>query len=166
MVDSKEQEAAWHTLPPEALCAELDTDPAFGLTDEEARRRLLAHGPNELPAARADLSARGVSQAVCRHDRVGSLSERQSSPGCFRNGSMRRPSRPSSCLMPCWDSFRNIRRERSLAALKTLSVPTARVVRGGGDHGIPARDQTNRSRFTTAMNRPFAISSCTALQDD
>jgi P-type Ca2+ transporter type 2C len=52
--------------------------------------------------------------------------------------------------------------ERSLVALKTLSVPTARVVRGGGNHGIPA----NRLRFTTAMNRSFAISSCTPFQDD
>ena len=50
-MDSKERRAVWHTLSPEALCAELATDPASGLTDEEARRRLLAHGPNELPAA-------------------------------------------------------------------------------------------------------------------
>jgi magnesium-transporting ATPase (P-type) len=41
----------WHPLSREGLCAELATDPASGLTDEEVRRRLLAHGPNELPAA-------------------------------------------------------------------------------------------------------------------
>ncbi len=38
-----------HTLAPEALLVRLGTDPAHGLTEAEAARRLAAGGPNELP---------------------------------------------------------------------------------------------------------------------
>ena len=40
-----------HTEPPEALLARLRTDPAHGLTQAEAERRLARDGPNELPRA-------------------------------------------------------------------------------------------------------------------
>lgn len=42
---------AWHTVTDEALSRELRMDLGCGLTDREARTRLTAHGPNELPQA-------------------------------------------------------------------------------------------------------------------
>jgi hypothetical protein len=50
-VNSKEGRTVWHPLSLEALCAGSPRIPASALTDEEVWRRLLAHGPNELPAA-------------------------------------------------------------------------------------------------------------------
>src|SRR5581483_4849170 len=38
-----------HTEAPDALLARLATDPAHGLTEAEAEKRLARDGPNELP---------------------------------------------------------------------------------------------------------------------
>lgn len=39
---------AWHTLSQEAIVQNLNIDPAVGLSDEEAEKRLSQYGPNEL----------------------------------------------------------------------------------------------------------------------
>ena len=41
----------WHTLPPDEVCAHLETDAERGLTWDEAKRRLARHGPNVLRGA-------------------------------------------------------------------------------------------------------------------
>jgi Ca2+-transporting ATPase len=48
----------WHALTVDEACAQLDTDAARGLNEDEAARRLVASGPNELPVtpARSTLS--------------------------------------------------------------------------------------------------------------
>ncbi|HEY3822889.1 MAG TPA: cation-transporting P-type ATPase [Polyangiaceae bacterium] len=43
------QHPPFHTEAPEALLARLGTDPAHGLSEDDAARRLAADGPNELP---------------------------------------------------------------------------------------------------------------------
>src|SRR5579875_1972630 len=45
---------AWHALPIPEVAARLATDPARGLTVEEARRRRERYGANELAAARPE----------------------------------------------------------------------------------------------------------------
>ena len=40
---------SWHTRPPEAIAADLNTDLVRGLTERDARVRLSSEGPNELP---------------------------------------------------------------------------------------------------------------------
>ncbi len=43
----------WHAISPEETARRLETDPAKGLTEEEARHRLSVHGPNRLPEERS-----------------------------------------------------------------------------------------------------------------
>ena len=38
----------WHAQSAEQVCADLETDPARGLTPDEATQRLTRHGPNKL----------------------------------------------------------------------------------------------------------------------
>ncbi len=42
-------DVAWHSLPASEVAARLDTDPAQGLSNDEARARREKHGPNALP---------------------------------------------------------------------------------------------------------------------
>ncbi|MBP2479522.1 cation-transporting ATPase F [Crossiella equi] len=51
-------DAGPHRASAEEVVAALDTDEATGLSTEEARRRLAAHGPNELPGATGNGLAR------------------------------------------------------------------------------------------------------------
>jgi Ca2+-transporting ATPase len=43
----------WYALTPEEVCAQLEVDPAHGLTAAEAQSRLQKHGPNALAEAKA-----------------------------------------------------------------------------------------------------------------
>ena len=40
---------SWHTRPPEAIAADLDSDLVRGLTERDAWARLSSEGTNELP---------------------------------------------------------------------------------------------------------------------
>jgi P-type Ca2+ transporter type 2C len=139
MMDSKKRGAAWHMLSPEALCAELATDPASGLTDEEARRRLLAHGPNELPAA-APISPLAVFLRQFAGMIVWVLVGAAVVSVLLQEWIDAAAIAAIVVLNALLGFVQEYKAERSLAALKTLSVPTARVVRAGADRGIPARD--------------------------
>jgi Ca2+-transporting ATPase len=42
---------AWHSLATDTATAQLDTDPALGLSDAEVAARLERHGPNQISEA-------------------------------------------------------------------------------------------------------------------
>src|SRR5512140_1458600 len=123
-------EVAWHALSAADALARAASDDARGLTDGEAARRLAASGPNELPQGRRDsalavflrqfaspliyllLAAAGLSLAIGeRNDAIVIVAVLLANAlvGAFQEG----------------------RAERSMAALRRLAAPRARVLRDG-----------------------------------
>lgn len=129
----------WHTRATDALETDLLTSVERGLSDEEARRRLQLEGPNELPEAPPpSLLKLFLSQftsvivwVLIGAAIVSGLLEDWLDAAAilaivFLNGLL--------------GFIQEFRAEQSLAALKRMSVATARVVRGGVLHVIPARE--------------------------
>ncbi|CUS35223.1 cation-translocating P-type ATPase [Candidatus Nitrospira nitrificans] len=130
---------AWYGKPTDALVGELRTDLGVGLTVEESARRLAQEGPNELPDAPppsllklflAQFSSLIVWVLIGAAVVSGLLEDWIDAAAIlaivFLNG-----------LLGFVQEFRA---ERSLAALRKMSVATACVIRGGGLQSIPARE--------------------------
>jgi len=110
-----------------------------GLDDAEAARRLVEFGPNALPRARSR-SLGVIVRSTVREPMfllllgasalyllLGDLAE-----GLFLVG--------GACLAVGLTVFQEARSERAMAALRKLAEPAARVMRGGVEQRIPARD--------------------------
>jgi len=110
-----------------------------GLADVEVRRRLAEYGPNALPQAKSRSMA-VVLRSTLREPMfvlllgasalylvLGDLGE-----GLFLVA--------GAGLAVGLTVFQEVRSERALAALRELAEPTARVIRGGMEQRIPARD--------------------------
>jgi len=129
----------WHTLTPATLEAELSSNLNEGLSESEAESRRKTIGPNELPEAAPTspltiflkqfssvivwvlLGAAVVSSALGEWiDAIAIIA--------------------IVVLNAILGFIQEYRAERSLAALKKLSLATARVIRGGVMTSIPARD--------------------------
>jgi Ca2+-transporting ATPase len=130
---------AWHRSQPDALATELHTSVERGLSDEEARQRLQLEGPNELPEAPPpSLLKLFLSQftsvivwVLIGAAVVSGLLEDWLDAAAilaivFLNGFL--------------GFVQEFRAEQSLAALKRMSVATARVMRDGVLYVIPARE--------------------------
>jgi Ca2+-transporting ATPase len=128
----------WYTMETEAVLAQLRSSPA-GLSDEEARKRLKHHGPNELTEGErispikifidqfksfliiillvaVGLSAflgEGIDAIV-----IGAIVLFASGLGFIQE----------------------YRAERAMEALKRMAAPTATVIRGGEEQEIPSRE--------------------------
>ncbi|MEK9141988.1 MAG: HAD-IC family P-type ATPase, partial [Nitrospirota bacterium] len=130
---------AWYGKPTEALTGELQTDLSVGLNVEEAARRQAQEGPNELPDAPppsllklflAQFSSLIVWVLIGAAIVSGLLEDWIDAAAIlaivFLNGVL--------------GFVQEFRAERSLAALRKMSVATARVIRGGALQSIPARE--------------------------
>ncbi|MCS6292657.1 MAG: cation-translocating P-type ATPase [Nitrospira sp.] len=129
----------WHTLSGQAVAAELHADQQGGLSAEEAGRRQLREGFNELPAASpASLLKLFLSQftSVIVWVLIGAavLS------GLMGEGSDAAAILAIVLLNGLLGFVQEYKAERSLAALQKMSVSTARVMRGGVLLSIPARE--------------------------
>ena len=130
--------SSWHTLDPDAVTRALGCDPARGLTEAEAARRLEEGRPNELsgPAGRGTpeilkaqlfqtlvvllLGAAGVSAALGNLEDAAAIL--------------------AIVVLNVLLGFRQEHRaEKALAALTKLAAPEARVRRDGCVRDIPAR---------------------------
>lgn len=129
----------WHALAPAEVVKRAGSDALLGLPCEEASRRLAADGPNTLPEtrrrplwlifARQFLSpliyilfiAAGIAIAVGRHDDAIVILV-----VVFLNAVI--------------GAFQEGRAERSMEALRRLSALRVRVIRGGREDLIEARD--------------------------
>ena len=136
---SSTEKAAWHTLAATEVLERTRTDAALGLVHEEAARRLAAHGPNTLPEAThrslwrvfagqfaspliyllfvaaiiaLAMGHRGDAVVILVVVLVNAII------GAFQEG----------------------RAERSMEALRKLSALKVRVLRGGHEESILARD--------------------------
>jgi Ca2+-transporting ATPase len=128
----------WHTLAAEEALLRLGSRRA-GLSDEEAARRLLETGPNEIRPAPPP-SPLAIFAAQFRRVIVGVLVLAAILSGVFGD------------LLDCvailaivvlngiFGFLQEFRAERSLQALRRLTAPRARVVRGGAPRVVPAAE--------------------------
>jgi Ca2+-transporting ATPase len=127
----------WHQLDAAGLAEALGTDPRAGLAPEEARRRLAEAGPNELREKEGqsplklllhqfkDFMVLVLVGAVVISGLLGEMLDALTIIAIILiNGIL--------------GFFQEYRAERSLRALKELSAPSAKVVRGGSAETVPA----------------------------
>jgi len=130
---------AWYAKPTETLAGELQTDLNVGLNVDETAHRQAQEGPNELPGAPppsllklflAQFSSLIVWVLIGAAIVSGLLEDWIDAAAIlaivFLNGVL--------------GFVQEFRAERSLAALRKMSVATARVIRGGALQSIPARE--------------------------
>ena len=131
-------EKAWHQMDASELAQALGTDPAKGLAPKEAERRLAAYGANELEEKRGesplklllhqfkDFMVLVLVGAAVISGFLGEMLDALTILAIIvMNGLL--------------GFFQEYRAERSLRALKELSAPHAKVLRGGSLETVPAR---------------------------
>lgn len=129
---------AWHQLSEGQLLKELDTDLINGLSAEEAAKRQSAYGSNELQEKQGesplklllsqfkDFMVLVLVGAVVISGLLGEMLDALTIIAIILiNGIL--------------GFYQEFRAERSLRALKELSAPSAKVLRGGAFHAVPAR---------------------------
>ncbi len=131
--------ASWYRLTPDALAQALRSDSQIGLGEEEARDRLSVHGPNELPEA-PPASPLSLFVAQFKNLIVWVLIGAAIVSGLLREWLDATAILMIIVLNACLGFVQEYKAERSLAALRKLSVATARVIRAGAIRTIPARE--------------------------
>ena len=127
----------WHTLATEALEQELQSNIDTGLTTSEAQHRLATVGPNELPEE-APASPLKIFLNQFASLIVWVLIGAAAVSGLLQEWIDAAAIFAIVVLNAILGFVQEFRAERSLAALKQLSVVTARVIRDGSSHKIPA----------------------------
>jgi P-type Ca2+ transporter type 2C len=131
--------ASWYKLTPDALTQALRSDSQVGLGEKEARDRLLVHGPNELPEA-PPASPFMLFLAQFSNLIVWVLIGAAILSGLLREWLDSAAILTIVLLNAVLGLVQEYKAERSLAALRKLSVATARVIREGVIRTIPARE--------------------------
>jgi len=131
--------SAWHTVEPEALRQKLGSDLGRGLSEAEARQRLADHGPNELPetppASPFTLLLAQFSSMI-----IWVLLGAAVVSGLLREWVDAIAILAIVFLNAVLGFVQEYKAERSLAALRKLSVPYCRAVRDGVVRTVPARE--------------------------
>lgn len=130
---------AWHTRPSDALATDLLTNVKGGLSDQEAGQRLQQEGPNELPEAPPP-SPLKLFLSQFTSVIVWVLIGAAVISGLLEDWLDAVAILAIVLLNGVLGFYQEFRAERSLAALKRMSVATARVMRDGVLHVIPARE--------------------------
>ncbi|MEI6238858.1 MAG: cation-translocating P-type ATPase [Planctomycetia bacterium] len=130
---------AWHARDVAATAACLATDPARGLTEAEAARRLAASGPNEIEeppgVPRWRRLARHFHQLV-----IGILVVAAVFAGMLGEWANAAAILAIVVLNGAIGFFQEERAWQALAALRRIAAPQARVVRDGCARVVPARE--------------------------
>jgi P-type Ca2+ transporter type 2C len=130
---------AWHTSSPDALAAALHTSFDGGLSNHEAQQRLQREGPNELPEAQPPSLLRlffSQFTSVIVWVLIGAAVI----SGLLEDWLDAAAILAIVLLNGVLGFIQEFRAERSLAALRNMSVATARAVRDGIVLSIPARE--------------------------
>jgi Ca2+-transporting ATPase len=138
MKESSDKTIPSYTLAPNTLAGELGSNLDTGLTEREAARRLVACGPNELPEAPPP-SPLTLLLAQFANLIVWVLIGAAIISGLLQDWVDTAVILAIVILNAILGFVQEYRAERSLAALKKLSVTTARVIREGAIRSIPAR---------------------------
>ncbi len=130
---------SWYRLTPDALAQALRSHLQSGLSEEEARDRLSVHGPNELPEA-PPASPFTLFLAQFSNLIVWVLIGAAIVSGLLREWLDSAAILTIVLLNAVLGFVQEYKAERSLAALRKLSVATARVIREGVIRTVPARE--------------------------
>lgn len=130
---------AWHTLPVEEVARALQSDPARGLTGEEATRRLDQYGPNVL----AEVKGRSLLSILL--DQFKSLIVALLIAATILAFVMGENVEAVAILVvivlnAAVGFLTEWRAEQALTALQRQAVPTAHVLRNKQEHQIPAAE--------------------------
>jgi Ca2+-transporting ATPase len=136
---STREDTRWHATALEEIAGALTTDPAQGLSREEAAQRLARDGPNELraspgPSLLALLAGQFRSLVVALLIVAAIVSI---ALGEWIDGSA---ILAIVVLNAAIGFFQEYRAERAVAALARMTAPRARVVRDGHSELVPARE--------------------------
>jgi Ca2+-transporting ATPase len=128
-----------HTLEPEEVARALGSDPVSGLTRAEAARRLAAHGPNELAAARG-VSAWSLFLAQLRNVLVLILLVAVGLSAVVGHTVEAIVISVIVLFAVLLGFAQEYRAERAIEALRALAAPLATVIRDGLEEDVPARE--------------------------
>lgn len=130
---------SWHMRHPEAIAAELHPDLVRGLTEQDAQARLSSEGANELPDPPAPsplyLLLHQFTSVI-----IWVLMGAAVMSGLLQEWIDAGAILAIVLLNALLGFIQEFKAERSLAALRKLSVATARVVREGVVRAVPARE--------------------------
>jgi Ca2+-transporting ATPase len=129
----------WHTLESEKVAQRLGSDPTAGLSGAEAAGRLITHGRNELPEAPPP-SPFHIFLAQFASLIIWVLIGAAVVSGVLQEWLDAGAIAAIIVLNALLGFIQEYKAERSLAALKRLSIVMARVLRDGVVHVIPARE--------------------------
>lgn len=129
----------WHRLEIAESLERLRTDPARGLSEDAARRRLAEHGPNEIQASRR-ISPWAILLAQVKNVLVLVLLAAVGLSALLGDVLEAAVIAAIVLLAVLLGFVQELRAERSIEALREMAAPTATVVRGGEEREIPARD--------------------------
>jgi len=129
----------WHALPLADVASLLGSDVARGLSAEEAARRLAVHGPNAL-AEPAPVPWWWTFLAQFRELVIWILLAAAVIAGAMGDWADTAAIVAIVLVNAVIGFLQEDRAQRALAALRTMSTPQARVVRGGTRRSIPSRD--------------------------
>ncbi len=140
----------WHAKPTNVVLAALETSPD-GLTDAEARRRLAQNGPNEL-ASKPPKTLGAMVREQLGDPMVLILVVAAVLSALLREWAEAGIIFAIVVVNAVIGIVQERKAQSSLEALRSLSGPTARVVRGGAEEFRPARDLVlgDRCCWTTA----------------
>lgn len=136
------QDAPWYALSSELCAIRLNAHPQRGLSSEDARDRLAAQGPNELPEAQPPSLLRlffSQFTSVIIWVLIGAAVI----SGLLEDWLDAAAILAIVLLNGVLGFIQEFRAERSLAALRKMSVATARVIRDGLLCSIPAREMVS-----------------------
>ncbi len=155
----------WYSRSPDALAKELQTSFDGGLSDHEAQQRLQREGPNELPEAPPpSLLKLFLSQftSVIVWVLIGAAVI----SGLLEDWLDAAAILAIVLLNGVLGFVQEFRAERSLAALRKMSVATARVFRDGILRSIPARELVPRRPDPPRSGRPHSRRCQADLHDE
>ncbi len=129
----------WYQLSVQDVVRQLETDPAQGLTDGEARRRLEQHGPNELIERGGRTSWQILVEQVTNILTLILIGA--AAVSIFLGDVLDAIVIMAIVVLNALLGFsQEYRAEQAMAALKRMAVPTVRVRRNGKVQEISARD--------------------------
>jgi Ca2+-transporting ATPase len=129
----------WYRMEVSEALERLGTDPARGLSEEEARGRLAEHGPNELQAARR-VSPWEILLAQLKNVLILVLFGAVGLSVALGDVLEAAVIAAIAILAVLLGFYQEFRAERAIEALRGMAAPTATVVRGGEEREVPARD--------------------------
>jgi Ca2+-transporting ATPase len=130
--------SAWHRMEVSEVLDELGTDPARGLSEEEAERRLAERGPNELRASRR-ISPGSILLAQFANVLILLLLAAVALSAFLGDLLDAAVIAVIAVLAVVLGFVQELRAERAIEALRKMAAPTATVVRDGEEREVPAR---------------------------